>query len=275
MTVADAPDRPTASAQIDALEAEGQALAEVLATLTESDWQRTTGFKDWRIWDVVAHLHLTDHMGLTTIDGPEPFKALLKRMGAFDGDMAAYARDWLGDLSGRQLFECWRRVLAELCAGLRAADPDVRLTWPGPGMKPRMFATARQMETWAHGWEIYDELGLERSHDDRLENIATIGVRTYGWSFANRKLEPPAPAPYVELTAPSGRQWCYNEPQSDNRIRGSAVEFCQVVTQVRHVEDTALEVQGEPATAWMAVAQCFAGPPVEPPKPGTRGPKSR
>ena len=55
-----------------------------------------------------------------------------------------------------------------------------------------------------------------------------------------------------------------------NRIEGQASEFCQVVTQVRNIADTSLRVTGDPATRWMAIAQCFAGPPVDPPAKGVR-----
>ncbi|MGD9983221.1 MAG: TIGR03084 family protein, partial [Porticoccaceae bacterium] len=68
-----------------------------------------------------------------------------------------------------------------------------------------------------------------------------------------------------------GTVWQWHEPQEDNRITGSAVEFCQVVTQVRNIADTRLRVKGAPAVAWMAIAQCFAGPPEKPPEPGSRG----
>lgn len=259
--------------QIAAFEAEGADVAALLEQLQPADWQRQTGFKAWTVWDVVAHLHFTDHMGMTTIQGPEAFNALMADMGKAKQPLNVYTRNWLGDISGAELMERWGDLLQKLVAGLRAADPEVRLTWPGPGMKPRMFATARQMETWAHATEIYDLLDAPRSYHDRIENIATIGVRTYGWTFANRKLETPEPAPYVRLTAPSGTIWEYNEPQTDECIEGSAVAFSQVVTQVRNVADTALQVNGANAKAWMGFAQCFAGPPVDPPAPGSRGPK--
>src|SRR5699024_4180316 len=76
--------------------------------------------------------------------------------------------------------------------------------------------------------------------------------------------------PYLCLTAPSGAQWTWNEPSVSERIEGKAEEFCQVVTQVRNIADTELVVSGQSATAWMAVAQCFAGPVRTPPAPGTR-----
>jgi hypothetical protein len=42
------------------------------------------------------------------------------------------------------------------------------------------------------------------------------------------------------------------------------------VTQGRNVADTPLEVVGDTATRWMAIAQCFAGGPADPPKAGER-----
>jgi hypothetical protein len=53
-------------------------------------------------------------------------------------------------------------------------------------------------------------------------------------------------------------------------IEGDAIEFCQVVAQTRNIADTSLKVAGETAAAWMAIAQCFAGPPETPPPPGSR-----
>ena len=42
---------------------------------------------------------------------------------------------------------------------------------------------------------------LLAQHSDRIKNIATIGVKTFGWTFVNRKLEVPGPA---ALRAPGG-----------------------------------------------------------------------
>jgi len=105
---------------------------------------------------------------------------------------------------------------------------------------------------------------------DRLRNIAEIGVRTYGWSFANRKREVPGPAPCVRLTGPSGAIWEWNGRTPDNAVEGDALPFCQVVTQTRNIADTRLVVIGGPARIWMSLAQCFAGPPEDPPAAGLR-----
>jgi uncharacterized protein (TIGR03084 family) len=153
---------------------------------------------------------------------------------------------------------------------LGESDPKRRLPWFGPDMGVRMFTTARYMETWAHSQEVYDLKGAKRTYNDRIKNVAAIGIRTFGWTFVNRKLEVPGPPPYVRLDAPSGAIWEWNDPSEEEYIRGDAAEFCHVVTQGRNIQDTGLEVIGAVSSQWMAIAQCFAGGPVDPPKPGER-----
>jgi uncharacterized protein (TIGR03084 family) len=126
------------------------------------------------------------------------------------------------------------------------------------------------METWAHGQAVYDVLGVERQDTDRIGNIVRLGVNTWGFTWKNRRTEPPGAMPQLRLSAPSGAVWEYGAPSESGMITGSATEFCQVVTQCRNIADTALEVTGDIAHQWMAVAQCFAGPPQDPPAKGTR-----
>jgi len=270
-------ERDALRSQVEDLRAEGDDLHRLLTTLAPEDWSRATSFKRWTIYDVVAHLHFSDHMGATSLRGEQAFRDLMRDVARPTSSnerrtMTQFTREWLGPVDGAALLARWRTLFLSLCDALATCEPERRLAWAGPGMRPRMFATARQMETWAHGSEIYDLLGARRVETDRLKNVAAIGVRTFGWTFANRKLEAPSPPPYVRLASPSGATWTWNDVQSDNLIDGSALEFCQVVTQVRNVADTRLTVVGEPARRWMAIAQCFAGPPEDPPAPGSRVP---
>jgi uncharacterized protein (TIGR03084 family) len=273
--MADTDARASLALVVADLQAEGDELYALIHDMDTGYWTQQSTFKNWTVWDVIAHLHLSDHMALTSLGSGDDFKALLKDM-ASGGSMRAYTNNWLSvdghPINGPVLLERWRTMFNELCTALANANPDERFVWAGPGMKARMFATARQMETWAHGWEIYDLMGVPRVHTDRIKNIATIGYRTFGWTFSNRKLPVPEEIPFVSLTAPSGATWQYGDPNSAHRVAGSAVEFCQVVTQVRNVADTSLQVSGDNAIAWMAIAQCFAGPPEEPPAPGSRTP---
>ncbi len=261
--------------QIVDLLAEADEFAAMLRARPDADFERVTAFKAWTIDDVLRHLHVGDTMAALSVAEPQAFQRYLldvrsKRAGGLSP--RDDARQRFGHLGGRKLLDAWRAKLDDLCGLLAAKDPDARLKWAGPDMGLRMFTTARQMEVWAHGQEVYDVLGLERQGTDRLRNIAEIGVRTFGWTFANRGQPVPLNVPYVALDAPSGGRWEWNPPDARNAVTGSALAFAQVVTQVRNVADTRLAVTGETAKAWMAIAQCFAGPPETPPAPGSRRP---
>ncbi len=247
---------------IDLLE-EGTELKAVLDTLDPDDWARETPFKNWTINKVVQHLHGADRAAVMSLTDAEEFqnhRAQPDKLGALMNPT----------IEGRALLDTWWRYFQDMCQQLGDSDPKRRVPWFGPDMGVMMFTTARQMETWSHGQDIYDLFGTQRRNGERLKNICVIGVRTYGWTFANRKLDPPGPAPYVKLTAPTGEIWDWGEPSADNFVEGDAAEFCHVVTQGRNIADVDLTVVGEPATKWMAIAQCFAGPPQDPPARGAR-----
>jgi len=244
-----------------------------LETLDASDWSTPTAFKGWTPWDVVAHLHYYDEQSMLSFDGEEafaPMRAALFQKVAQGVTNAELAREALGSLDPQTLLARWIDTGRALAERLGASDPKRRLPWYGPDMGVRMFTTARYMEAWAHAQEIYDLKRIARVHTDRIRNICTIGVKTFGWTFVNRGLDVPGPPPYLRLVAPSGETWEWNEPSDTERITGSAVDFCHVVTQGRNIADTALAVTGPVATHWMSIAQCFAGGAEDPPKRGER-----
>jgi uncharacterized protein (TIGR03084 family) len=245
----------------------------LLTTLSEKDWNTPTLFMDWTPWDVVAHLHYFDLVSMAALEGEESFAATQKELmdSIVSGRTnAEIARERFGDMNATELLAAWRRDCVDMATQLGASEPKRRLPWFGPDMGVRMFTTARFMETWSHSQEVYDLKGVKRTYNDRIKNVAAIGIRTFGWTFVNRKMEIPGPPPYVRITAPSGEIWEWNDPSEDEYVRGDAAEFCHVVTQGRNISDTNLEVAGDVATQWMAIAQCFAGGPVDPPAPGAR-----
>ncbi|MYE12201.1 MAG: TIGR03084 family protein [Gammaproteobacteria bacterium] len=250
--------------QVADLRAEGAELDAFLETISEDKWSRETPFKGRTIDWVVQHLHDADRWTVHSVTDPDGFRAWR------DARMRGGAVETPEALHGRALHKRWRSYFGQLCDALDAADPDLRAPWFGPDMGARMMATARQMETWAHGQDIYDLLRVGRTPTDRIRNICHIGVRTFGWTFANRKLAVPEPAPYVRLDAPSGAVWEWNAPSEEEYVSGSAVEFAHVVTQGRNIADCDLTVVGPVANSWMTIAQCFAGPPEQPPPAGHR-----
>jgi len=259
--------------QAEDFRTEARTLAALLDPIPEADFRRKTQFKGWSIDDVLGHLFMFDVAALETLEGEAAFSAFFApiQTALNAGQSLRDAQQpWLDGLAGRALFQRWQTNAEALADAYGAADPKQRVKWAGPDMSALSSITARQMETWAHGQELFDLLGQTRVETDRIRNIAHLGVATYGWSFLNRGRPPIAPPPHVRLTAPSGALWEWNDADSENRVTGSAVDFARVVTQVRAFEDTGLVLRGPGARRWMEIAQCFAGPPEEPPKPGTR-----
>ena len=250
--------------QINDFREEGTALHELLVSLTDDQWTLETPFKNRTVNWVVQHLHDADRWALHSVSDPDGFRDWVK-------NREKYRASEPEPLEGRALMERWYQYQQDLCDELEKVDPQIRAPWFGPDMGLRMMATARQMETWSHGQDIYDLLKIKRVNTDRIRNICHIGVATYGWTFINRELDVPEPVPYVRLSAPSGTEWTWNDPSDTDFVAGSAVEFAHVVTQGRNVQEVNLDVRGDAAIAWMEIAQCFAGPPETPPIPGVRG----
>ena len=237
--------------QIVDLQAEAGDLSRLLESLPETDWTRPTQFKGWTINDVVIHLHAGDLLAAASVKDAAAFAGMLadiraRRAGGLSG--IEENRQRVGPRRpARPCCGAGARSSTNFAAMLAAKDPEARLKWAGPDMGVRMFTTARQMEVWAHGQEIYDILGQDRAPTDRLKSIAVIGVRTYRLDVRQSWIAVPGEPPHVRLTGPSGDIWEWNPPSHDNAVTGSALEFCQVVTQVRNIADTRLQVTGEPA----------------------------
>jgi len=246
-------------------------VADIIAPLNEPDFERTTGFKSWSINAILRHLHLWNRAAYMSLREPNAFDAYMAKIAVSRGkDFREFESAQLHGLSGFALFEAWRGFYDELADAFSTADPKARVKWAGPSMSARSSITARLMETWAHAQAIYDELGVDRPQSDAIANIVILGLNTYGWTFKVRGVEAPAPRPQLVLTMASGERRTFGEDAGEERIEGSAQEFCQVVTQCRNIADTSLRVEGANARRWMDIAQCFAGQAQNPPAPGTR-----
>ena len=128
------------------------------------------------------------------------------------------------------------------------------------------FVSARLMETWAHGQDVCDALGVERTPTARLRHIAHLGVRARPFSYVVRGKDVPPGRIDVSVVAPDGSEWRWeigdaSDPGLPAHVSGTALDFCLVVTQRRNVVDTDLVVEGDLAADWISVAQAFAGPP--------------
>jgi uncharacterized protein (TIGR03084 family) len=161
-------------------------------------------------------------------------------------------------MGSADLLRRWREDRQRLVRAAVDIDPSTRVPWYGPPMAARSFITARLMETWAHGQDVADALGVTRRPTRRLRHVAHIGVRARPFSYAVHSMEMPDAEIAVRLTGPDGEGWDWGESSSDV-VAGPALDFCLVVTQRRHVADTRLQIDGPAATEWMSIAQAFAG----------------
>lgn len=240
---------------------ETDALLSVLAHVGEEALRTPTPAAGWTVHDQVTHLAYFDdacHRAATDPAGFELARDALVARGKDFPDLVAADHHDLGETALRGWFG---EARGRLLAALRTADGSERVPWFGPDMSITSAATARLMETWAHGRDIADALGREQQATDRLRHVAHLGVRTRDFSYSLRGLAPPAEPVRVELTAPSGAVWSWGPDDAANRVSGSAEEFCLVVVQRRHLSDTTLDVRGPLAAEWMSIAQAFAGEP--------------
>ncbi|MEM6744667.1 MAG: maleylpyruvate isomerase N-terminal domain-containing protein, partial [Pseudomonadota bacterium] len=156
---------------------ETEALAALLEDLEESRWAFATQFKGWTINDVIAHLRFWTRGVDLALTEPERFAELAEAVskGLVSGNLREVETGILADLTGRALFDAWLGEAMSVAARWRDVDPKTRVPWVnGLAMSARSAMTARQMETWAHGHEIFDRLGAVREETDRIRNIVVL-----------------------------------------------------------------------------------------------------
>jgi uncharacterized protein (TIGR03084 family) len=239
----------------------------VLSTLDDDGWHRPTPAPGWTVLDQAAHLAFFDDATRQAVAEPDTFRERRRadRADAADGgSIVDRARDDHAHLSGAEVLTWLTRSGEALVAAARSADPAVRVPWYGPDMSLASALTARIMETWAHGQDVLDALGVTREPSGRLGHIVFLGYRALPYSFTvNDRPVPDAPV-RVEVG-----EWAFGPEDAENRVSGDALDFCLVVTQRRHLDDTDLVVEGPVAAEWMGIAQAFAGPPGGGRRPGS------
>jgi uncharacterized protein (TIGR03084 family) len=260
----------------DDLAAETADLLKLLIPLPSTSWDSDTPAAGWTIRDQVSHLAFFDETGNLAATDKEAFIVSAKELQANPHGIDI-ATEKGRTMASAAVLSWFMTVRAQMIASFRELDPKARLPWYGPPMGALSFATARLMETWAHGQDVADALGQQREPTDRLRHIAHIGVRARPFSYATNKLAPPEGEIHVKLRGPGGDYWTWNDPgtsdpssnaASVNSVTGDALEFCLVVTQRRHIADTSLQVSGPLAREWIGIAQAFAGAPGTGRQPG-------
>lgn len=248
------------------LKAEGDQLWSAVSGLpdsTEGGWRTPTPAPGWDIATQIAHLFWTDEVAVVAATDKDAWDALvLQALGDPDGFVDASAVE-VARLAPQALLARWGAARESLGGALREFPDGQKMPWFGPPMSATSMATARFMETWAHALDVYAALGSVPEQTDRIRHVAHLGVRTRDFSFSVHRLEPPAEEFLVQLTAPSGDTWAYGPTDAAQSVTGSAYDFCLLVTQRIHRDDTDLVAVGADAERWLGIAQAFAGPAGE------------
>jgi len=246
---------------LDDLRAENDELDRRVAGLGAAQWALPTPAPGWTVAHQIAHLAWTDRSSVLAVTDEDAFSREVEKALAAPGDFVDNGAEEGAAQPPEQLLADWRAGREALQEALRAAPPGARFPWYGPPMAVASMATARLMETWAHGLDVADALGVEPLPTDRLRHIVRLGVRTRDFAFGVHGLPTPFEEFRVELRSPSGQLWTFGPEDADDRVTGSAFDFCLLVTQRAHRADLGLRAEGADADRWLDVAQAFAGPP--------------
>jgi uncharacterized protein (TIGR03084 family) len=267
------PSSSRSSSELDALRvdlvAEQDALDVVVAHLSDEQWRRATPSPGWNVTDQIGHLTYFDASAATAILDPDAFRASVSELiaGANERGVDEFTLGPFRRLAPAEQLATWRKGRVDLAAAAATLHDETRVPWYGPSMGAKSFLSARLMEVWAHGTDVVDALGASRPATARLRHIAQLGFITRAWSYRVRGETPPPGDVRLELEGPTGELWTWGPTGAEDTIRGLAEDFCLVVTQRRHVKDTALET-GELGYHWLVRAQAFAGA-------ASMGPQSR
>jgi len=255
----------------DDLRDEHVALQALLDTLDDAAWQAPTPSPGWTIADQVGHLAYFDHAAAIAITDADQFAVHVAELvgGASDVGVDDFTLAPYRAMTPAELLGEWRVQRSALDLVATTLTEGQRVAWYGPTMSAASFLGARLMEAWAHGNDIADALSVAHPVTPRLRHVAHLGYLTRAWSYRVRGEEPPKELVRVDLTGPDDQRWIWGELDAADTVTGSAHDFCLVVTQRRHLDDTAL-VAGDLGRDWLTRAQAFAGPPSDGPPPGGR-----
>lgn len=249
------------------LAAESEQLERWVAGLMPQRWAIVTTPEGWTVAHQIAHLHWTDLASTDAIGDKESFDALI--LAALE-DPEGYidrATEELASLPPEELLTRWRQGRSDLVEALRGVPDGQKIPWFGPPMSPTSMATARLMETWAHGHDVAEGLGIEVPRTDRVRHVCHLGVRTFAFAHQMRGEQVPDVAIRVELTSPSGDAWAWGPEDAAERVTGDAWDFALLATRRRHRVDVDVRAEGEHADHWLDIVQAFAGMPGNDPLP--------
>jgi len=240
---------------------EHAALGDLVGSLDPVAFGRPTRCEGWDVADVVLHLAQTDEMALDSVEG---------RLGAASGSWRQAgpvhsvdegASRLVADQRGEDpqaVVMRWGRAARRLEEVLGTMDLSTRVPWVAGELSARTLAATRLAETWIHGGDVAEALGVVRAPTRRLHPVARLAWRTLPYAFARAGRTLAGPVAFL-LVGPDGERWDFvPDGEPTTTVTGPAVELCEVAARRRPAAATTLEASGPDAGAVLELVRTYA-----------------
>lgn len=226
------------------LVAEEQSLDQFLQKINPRDWNKTRVWHGWTVQEVVSHLASSEEYAYNALAEGGSRLSEVDDYGDIDDLNEAALQPGL-DMRPQDVIEWWRGARAKVVEELSKLKPSDRVPWFHGDMSARSFATARLMENWAHGLDVYEAVNVEPEDTPRLRHIAWLGWKSLPHALSEAGIEYPEPV-HVVLMGPEYSKWSFGPEDSPNVIKGQAGEWCRLaVGRINRDDIETLRVEGE------------------------------
>ncbi len=234
---------------LDDLAAEHQVLDDLVAPLPAEVWTWRSPSPGWTLAHQIHHLDVSEGAALLALTGRSD--QVFAPTGRWpDRPVPGDPAEVLGN---------WRMSRAASFEVMATLDAKAPIIWGDGPMTCRSFATARLMETWAHGLDCFTTAGVEPVDTDRLRHVAHLGYRALPYAFRSQGVTPPAPLSELrlELISPSGEAWTYGDENAPQSITGTASHWCRVATRRMPPDASDLRTNGPLAQSVLTTARAY------------------
>ncbi|WP_069170213.1 TIGR03084 family metal-binding protein [Streptomyces griseus] len=247
---------------------EGEEIDALVAELSDAEWDTPTPAEGWTIAHQIAHLAMVFELAEKAAADAPAFEAKVAGLGpSFDAAVQQGLRPYLAEGPARLLAR-WRAQRAATEQALFAVGPQQIVPWLVRPIPAAVLTAAGMMETFAHGQDVADALGVRRTYTDRVLHIAQFAIATWDFGYQSRELTAPPTGFRFRLTAPSGAVREMGPEGARELIEGPAVDLCLLTTRRRHRADLALTAGGPESDRWLDIAQAYRGPAGPGRRPG-------
>lgn len=260
---------PSYATVLDDFEHEAAEFRALITSVPFDRWESPTPAPGWTVRHQLAHLAFVFGLAADSASNSERMAAAMEAVKGMGFDAVVQAKTAaVAQQDPSAVLDDWDTALARSVAALRSREGTDEVPWLAGNIPVPVLARAGMLELFAHGQDVADGLGLEPTRSDRIEHLIHFVHRTRDFGYLARNLQPPAEQFRFEVVLPSGRPVSVGPDDSDELVRGDAVELCLIAARRRHPADTSIEAKGTRATEWLSIAQAYRGPAGQGRRPG-------